>query len=205
MKALDKKACSSADGPKAEYEDAEHGPSPPWFGREMEALLGCSRSQPGDFHRQAVRPQPHPPAARHSSGASSGRTSKVKCSTAATLFLLPRKEWFESTSTGAAMSGPRPQWFARKTCSESHFLGIRENAQELLVKGVVFFVGCPGEVEFSWVYEELEGGFGGKLPRTHLAVSQGRISDYFWQKWVWKGLLLFTADPSHVMAQIEAR
>ena len=37
------------------------------------------------------------------------------------------------------------------------------------------------------------------------AVAQGNISDYLWQKWVWRGLLLFTADPIDFMAELERR
>jgi hypothetical protein len=82
---------------------------------------------------------------------------------------------------------------------------LRKSLRKSLIRNVVFFVGYrPDESEFAWVYEEMETGFGGKLPRCHLAVAQGRISDYFWQKWVWKGLLLFTADPVDVMEQVEA-
>jgi hypothetical protein len=81
---------------------------------------------------------------------------------------------------------------------------LKKSLRKLLIRNVVFFVGYrPDESEFGWAYEALESGFGGKLPRCHLAVAQGRISDYFWQKWVWKGLLLFTADPADVMTQIE--
>jgi hypothetical protein len=37
-----------------------------------------------------------------------------------------------------------------------------------------------------------------------MAVAEGRMDDFLWQKWVWRGVLLFTADPLECMAQIEA-
>lgn len=76
---------------------------------------------------------------------------------------------------------------------------LRKRLRKLLIKHTLFFVGYRSDdVEFSWIFEEFSEGFGGKLPRCHLAVAQGRISDFYWQKWVWRGLLLFTADPTEV-------
>ncbi len=64
---------------------------------------------------------------------------------------------------------------------------------------VGLFVGySPHETEFEILFDELVAGYGGELPRTHWAVSQGRITDVQWQKWVWRGMLLFTGDPSEV-------
>lgn len=76
---------------------------------------------------------------------------------------------------------------------------FRKRLRKLLTKQTLFFVGYRADdAEFAWVFEELSEGFGGKLPRCHLAVAQGRISDFYWQKWVWRGLLLFTANPTEV-------
>ena len=76
---------------------------------------------------------------------------------------------------------------------------FRKRLRKLLVKHTLFFVGYRADdAEFTWAFEEFSDGFGGKLPRCHLAVTQGRISDFYWQKWVWRGLLLFTADPTEV-------
>lgn len=76
-----------------------------------------------------------------------------------------------------------------------------------LVRGnVILFVGYrPDHEEFENVFEDLTVCFGGELPRCHLAVAQGQIDDFLWQKWVWRGLLMFTADPSECMAELEAR
>ena len=71
--------------------------------------------------------------------------------------------------------------------------------RKLLRDHVALFVGYrPDEAEFEILFDELVAGYGGALPRTHWAVSQGRISDVQWQKWVWRGMLLFTGDPSEV-------
>jgi len=78
---------------------------------------------------------------------------------------------------------------------------FRKRLRKLLTKHTLFFVGYRADdAEFAWAFEEFSEGFGGKLPRCHLAVTQGRISDFYWQKWVWRGLLLFTADPTEVTA-----
>ena len=52
---------------------------------------------------------------------------------------------------------------------------------------------------------DLSDAYGGELPRCHLAVAQGPIDDYLWQKWVWRGLLMFTADPTETMAALESQ
>jgi hypothetical protein len=76
----------------------------------------------------------------------------------------------------------------------------------VLRKQVCFFVGYrPDEEEFDLLFDSLSEAYGGELPRCHLAVAQGRISDYHWQKWVWRGLLLFMADPSEALEALEAQ
>lgn len=76
-----------------------------------------------------------------------------------------------------------------------------------LIRGyVILFVGYwPDDEEFEAVFDDLSQCYGGELPRCHLAVAQGRIDDVIWQKWVWRGLLMFTADPSECMSELEAR
>lgn len=76
-----------------------------------------------------------------------------------------------------------------------------------LVRGhVILFAGYrPDHEEFENVFEDLTACYGGELPRCHLAVAQGQLDDYLWQKWVWRGLLMFTADPSECLAELEAR
>lgn len=54
-------------------------------------------------------------------------------------------------------------------------------------------------------HAELASHTGAELPRCHLAVAQGRIEDYQWQRWVWRGLLPFAADPSECMNALKAK
>ena len=72
--------------------------------------------------------------------------------------------------------------------------------RSLIRSHVVLFVGYrPDEEEFELLFEQLSDAYRADLPRCHLAVAQGRIEDYQWQRWVWRGLLLFTADPTECM------
>lgn len=81
----------------------------------------------------------------------------------------------------------------------------RRQMRKLLRKSVVLFVGYrPDEEEFEVLFDELTAAYGANLPRCHLAVAQGRIDDYQWQRWVWRGLLLFTADPEECTDAMEA-
>ncbi len=82
----------------------------------------------------------------------------------------------------------------------------RKQLRTLIRNNVVFFVGyrCDEE-EFERLFGELSDAYGGELPRCHLACSQGPIDDYLWQKWVWRGLLLFLSDPVESMRELEAR
>lgn len=83
---------------------------------------------------------------------------------------------------------------------------VQKTVRKLLRGHVVLFVGYrPDTEEFEHVFDDLTVCYGGELPRCHLAVAQGKIDDIMWQKWVWRGLLMFTADPSECMHEIEAR
>lgn len=80
---------------------------------------------------------------------------------------------------------------------------VRKQLRSWIRQYVIFFVGFrPDEEEFEHLFAELSDAFGGELPRCHLAVSQGAIDDYLWQKWVWRGLLMFTADPTEVAREL---
>ncbi len=86
----------------------------------------------------------------------------------------------------------------------SHPPDHKKRWRGLLKDHVLFFVGYrPDEAEFEAVWEDISESYGGELPRCHLAVAQGRISDVIWQKWVWRGLLLFLADPIEAMEELE--
>jgi hypothetical protein len=80
----------------------------------------------------------------------------------------------------------------------------RRQVRALIRGSVVLFVGYrPDEEEFEVIFEELRHAYRAELPRCHLAVAQGRIDDYQWQRWVWRGLLLFTADPIECMDALD--
>jgi hypothetical protein len=82
----------------------------------------------------------------------------------------------------------------------------QKQLRQVLRKQVILFVGYkPDEEEFEILWDDLSLCYGGELPRCHMAVAQGRINDYLWQKWVWRGLLMFTADPAECMSEIEQR
>ncbi|MFT4979951.1 MAG: hypothetical protein ACI8S6_005863 [Myxococcota bacterium] len=80
----------------------------------------------------------------------------------------------------------------------------RRAIRDVIRRNVVFFVGYrPDEEHFERLWQDLTLCYGGELPRCHMAVSQGKINDYLWQKWVWRGLLMFTADPSECMSELD--
>ncbi|HJN73313.1 MAG TPA: SIR2 family protein [Myxococcota bacterium] len=100
----------------------------------------------------------------------------------------------------------RPETLLLTDADESRLSGVAKDARRVLRKTVCFFVGYrPDEEEFDLIFDELSEVYGGELPRCHLAVAQGRISDYHWQKWVWRGLLLFTADPAEALEALETQ
>jgi len=76
--------------------------------------------------------------------------------------------------------------------------------KEIRAKTILFVGYRPDDEELEAIFGDLTTCYGGELPRCHLSVAQGRIDDYQWQRWVWRGLLLFTADPTECMDMIEA-
>jgi hypothetical protein len=81
----------------------------------------------------------------------------------------------------------------------------RRVLRDLLRRQVLFFVGFrPDDEEMEILWTELTEVHGGELPRTYLAVPQGRIDDFLWQRWVWRGVQLFTADPAECLAELRA-
>jgi hypothetical protein len=83
-------------------------------------------------------------------------------------------------------------------------VGLRKELRKAIRANTILFVGYrPDEEELETIFADLCACYGGELPRCHLAVAQGRIDDYQWQRWVWRGLLLFTADPTECMGMIE--
>jgi len=208
-----KKLARLLAGKKVEFEAALEGAhrrlGTDGLRREMEALLGCEKAEPGEFHRSAVRN-----FSLIFTTCQDRLLEKAAEAEGLTVECFFRGDPIPEAEEGVVriykfwggFERPESLYFRPEDRAEVPLpADLRKSLRRILVRNVLFFVGYrPDEVEFSWAYEELEEGFGGKLPRSHLAVAQGRISDYYWQKWVWKGLLLFTADPSDVMAQIEA-
>jgi len=83
---------------------------------------------------------------------------------------------------------------------------LKKQLRTLVRNQVILFVGFrPDEEEFERLFAELSDAYGGELPRCHLASAQGPIDDYLWQKWVWRGLLLFTADPVECLNALEGQ
>lgn len=83
---------------------------------------------------------------------------------------------------------------------------FKNQIRMMLRRNVVFFVGYrPDEEEFDQLWEDLTVCYGGELPRCHLAAASGEIDDYQWQRWVWRGLLLFAADPVECLQELQAR
>ncbi len=75
-------------------------------------------------------------------------------------------------------------------------IDVKKQLRGLIRNHAVLFVGYrPDEEEFESLFADLSDAWGGELPRCHLSVAQGPIDDFLWQKWVWRGLLMFTADP----------
>ena len=86
-----------------------------------------------------------------------------------------------------------------------HHPDFKRAVRKLIHERTVLFVGYrPDEEEFERLWEDLTDAYGGELPRCHMAVPQGRMDDFLWQKWVWRGLLLFTADPEECLTEIDA-
>ncbi|MFZ5479594.1 MAG: SIR2 family protein [Myxococcota bacterium] len=102
--------------------------------------------------------------------------------------------------------GDRPVVTAADFAAQPLSPDQKKQLRALIRNQVVLFVGYrPDEEEFERLFGELSDAYGGELPRSHLAAAQGPIDDYQWQKWVWRGLLLFLADPSEVVGELEAK
>ena len=74
-----------------------------------------------------------------------------------------------------------------------------------LLRGGALFVGyAADEPAFAERFEALSQGWGGRLPKAWVASRPGRIPDVVWQKWVWRGLWMFTASTDEVLDALEA-
>lgn len=57
--------------------------------------------------------------------------------------------------------------------------------------------------EFAPVVAALSELCGGHLPRCHAAVPAEGMTDVTWQKWAWRGVVVFAADPADCLAELE--
>ena len=77
--------------------------------------------------------------------------------------------------------------------------------REWLLRGGALFVGyAADEPAFAERFEALSQAWGGRLPKAWVASRPGRIPDVIWQKWVWRGLWMFTASADEVLDALEA-
>ena len=83
-------------------------------------------------------------------------------------------------------------------------LPAREHLRSLLLRGGALFLGYRADdADFAQRFEQITEVWGGRLPRAWVASEPGRIPDVIWQKWVWRGLWLFTATADEVLEGLE--
>ncbi len=81
----------------------------------------------------------------------------------------------------------------------------REVLRSWLLRGGALFLGYRAdEAAFEERFEALSERWGGRLPKAWVAALPGPVPDLLWQKWVWRGLWLFTADVTQVLDGLEA-
>lgn len=80
----------------------------------------------------------------------------------------------------------------------------RQHLRSWLLRGGALFVGYRAdEAAFAERFDALTEVWGGRLPKAWVASMPGRIPDVVWQKWVWRGLWLFTATSDEVLDGLE--
>lgn len=178
--------------------------------RELRGLVGCDGVSPSDAHRIAVQRFPVVLSTTwddllERAAADLGRELQVVRrgqpipeATAEASVLVKVRGGFDE---------PRSLLVTTLDHAERPFgPEVRRSMRSFFRDSVVLFVGLrPDEEEFDRLWEDLTDAYGGELPRCHMAVAQGPMSDFLWQKWVWRGLLLFTADPVECLTEIEER
>jgi hypothetical protein len=81
---------------------------------------------------------------------------------------------------------------------------IRRTARRWMQRRVVLLVGYRlDDREFGSVIADLAGLCGGEIPRCHAAVPAEGMTDVLWQKWAWKGVVVFAADPGEALTELE--
>ncbi|MED5369962.1 MAG: SIR2 family protein [Myxococcota bacterium] len=177
--------------------------------RRVAGFQGATEAEPGEFHRRAVR--------RFTRIYTTCRDALLEQAAQAEgidyRVVYPGEPLPDFEAPGLVITKlwggfERPESVVLSDADQAlHPLSAQSKAlRAVFRKKVVFFVGYrPDEEDFDLLFDDLSEAYGGELPRVHLAVSQGRISDYHWQKWVWRGLLLFIADPSEALEAVDAQ
>ncbi len=175
----------------------------------LKAHLAVPDASPGSFHRQAVRRFDRIFTScwddlLERAAAEAGRAYRVLRPGQALVDGSP--EELVIVKLWGDFAEPESLVITGREPAAGALVASSKDIRTVLRRQVCFFVGYrPDEEEFDLLFEALSEAYGGELPRCHLAVAQGRISDYHWQKWVWRGLLLFMADPSEALEALEAQ
>jgi len=94
---------------------------------------------------------------------------------------------------------------AWRVLSHEEPLPERDVLRSWLLRGGALFLGYRADGDaFAERFEALSEIWGDRLPKAWVASIPGPITDFLWQKWVWRGLWLFTADVSEVLDGLEA-
>ncbi len=178
--------------------------------RELRGLVGCEGVAPSDAHRIAVERFPV-----IMSTAWDGLLERAAGDSGHQVTVVRRGQPIPDPEPGklvlvkvrGGFDEPRSLLVTRLDHADKRFgPEVRRTMRSFFRNNVVLFVGLrPDEEEFDRLWEDLTDAYGGELPRCHMAVAQGPMSDFLWQKWVWRGLLLFTADPVECLTEIEER
>jgi hypothetical protein len=178
--------------------------------RELRGLVGCEGVEPSPAHRIAARRFPV-----ILSSAWDDLLERAAEAEGRPLQVVRRGEAIPEPEPGAGVllkvrggfDEPRSLLVTRLDHGDRRFgPEVRRSMRSYFRDNVVLFVGLrPDEEEFDRLWEDLTDAYGGELPRCHMAVASGPMNDFLWQKWVWRGLLLFTADPVECLQEIEER
>ncbi len=178
--------------------------------RELRRLVGCEDVAPSEAHAIAVRRFPV-----ILSSAWDDLLERAAADAGRELQVVRRGQPIPEPAEGGGVlvkvrggfDEPRTLLVSSLDHGERRFgPEVRKSMRSFFRQSVVLFVGLrPDEEEFDRLWEDLTDAYGGELPRCHMAVAQGPMSDFLWQKWVWRGLLLFTADPVDCLTEIEER
>ncbi len=178
--------------------------------RELRGLVGCEGVSPSDAHRIAVQRFPVVLTTAwddllERAAADAGR--EVVVVRRGQPIPEPKDNQLVLVKVRGGFDQPRSMLVTHLDHADKRFgPEVRRTMRAFFRQSTVLFAGLrPDEEEFDRLWEDLTDAYGGELPRCHMAVAQGPMSDFLWQKWVWRGLLLFTADPVECLTEIEER